>query len=128
METVGLVKPPENEGWFPFEDFRASCSVLFIKNVEPASQMSLAQFHSFFTLLSLNVIAVTLGHALEQNWDFTSLCKTRVMLLNYVVYPENPQTELFWEGCISACIICIFKKDIMWYHETKFTEDEESIR
>jgi hypothetical protein len=56
---------------------------------------------------SLHVIAVTLGHALEQNWNFTSLCKTRVMLLNRAIYPQNPQTELFWEGSPSASIIHI---------------------
>lgn len=95
METVGLVKTPENEGWLPSEDFKAGCSVLFIKNVEPASYKSSVQFHSYFTLLSQNAIALTLGHALEQNGDFTSLCKTRVVLLNHAVHPQNHQTELF---------------------------------
>lgn len=91
--------------------------------------MSLAQFHSYFTLLSLHVIGVTLEHALEQNGNFTSLCKTRDMLLSQAIYPQNAQTELFWEGWASARIIHIFLKK--WYlgiHMTNFTEDEESLR
>lgn len=32
METVGFVQPLGKKGWFPFEDVRVGCSVLFIKN------------------------------------------------------------------------------------------------
>lgn len=57
METVGLVKTPENKGWLPSEDFRAGCSVLFIKNVDQHPKSHQHNFthilHFFHKMLSL---------------------------------------------------------------------------